>query len=74
MMAGWAWQGGLPPADDDPLVLYRYEVRKRSSRQLEKATYDEMPFCCLAADAHPDHDTFAVFRQEHLSTLGWLVY
>jgi hypothetical protein len=45
-------------------------VGKRSSRQLEKATYDEVPFRYLAGNQHPDHDTIATFRKEHLASLG----
>jgi transposase len=52
------------------LILYGYCVGKRSSRQLEKATYDEVPFRYLAGNQHPDHDTIATFRKEHLASLG----
>jgi hypothetical protein len=52
------------------LILYGYCVGKRSSRQLEKATYDEVPFRYLAGNQHPDHDTIAAFRKEHLASLG----
>ena len=44
------------------LILYGYCVGKRSSRQLEKATYDEVPFRYLAGNQHPDHDTPADWR------------
>jgi transposase len=52
------------------LILYGYCVGKRSSRQLEKATFDEVPFRYLAGNQHPDHDTIAAFRKEHLASLG----
>jgi len=54
------------------LLLYAYCVGKPSSRQIEKATYDEVAFRYLAADQHPDHDTIASFRQRHLTSLAGL--
>jgi len=54
------------------LLLYAYCVGKPSSRQIEKATYDEVAFRYLAADQHPDHDTIASFRQRHLEQLEGL--
>lgn len=54
------------------LLLYGYCVGKRSSRQIEKATYDEVAFRYLAADQHPDHDTLAAFRKQHLEALAGL--
>ena len=54
------------------LLLYAYCVGQPSSRQIEKATYDEVAFRYLAADQHPDHDTIASFRQQHLQRLAGL--
>jgi len=54
------------------LLLYAYCVGKPSSRQIEKATSDDLAFRYLSADQHPDHDTIAAFRQEHLEALGGL--
>lgn len=54
------------------LLLYGYCIGKRSSRQIEKATYDEVAFRYLAADQHPDHDTIAAFRQQHLEAVAGL--
>ncbi len=54
------------------VLLYAYCVGKPSSRQIEKATYDEVAFRYLAADQHPDHDTIASFRQRHVGKLGGL--
>jgi transposase len=54
------------------LLLYGYCTGKPSSRQLEKATYEEIPYRVLAANQHPDHDTIAAFRQTHLSALAAL--
>lgn len=54
------------------LLLYGYSVGITSSRAIEKATYDNIAFRYLTADQHPDHDTIAAFRQQHLDTLGGL--
>ena len=54
------------------LLLYGYCTGKPSSRQLERATYEEIPYRVLAANQHPDHDTIAAFRQTHLTTLAAL--
>jgi transposase len=54
------------------LLLYGYCIGTSSSRKLEKATYDNVAFRYLAADQHPDHDTLASFRQEHLDALAGL--
>jgi transposase len=54
------------------LLLYGYAVGVRSSRGIEKATYDDLAFRYLSADQHPDHDTIANFRQQHLSALAEL--
>ena len=52
------------------LLVYGYAVGQRSSRRIERATYDEVPFRYLAAGQHPDHDTIAAFRQTHLEELA----
>ena len=54
------------------LLLYAYCTGKPSSRQIERATYDEVPYRVLAANQHPDHDTLAAFRQTHLPALAGL--
>jgi len=54
------------------LLLYGYAIGESSSRQIEQATYDNVAFRYLAADQHPDHDTIASFRQQHLESLGRL--
>jgi transposase len=59
------------------LLLYGYciginSIGINSSRKIEKATYDNVAFRYLAADQHPDHDTLASFRQEHLNALAGL--
>jgi transposase len=54
------------------LLLYAYCVGLPSSRQIERATWESVPFRVLAADAHPDHDTIAPFRKRNLETLAGL--
>lgn len=54
------------------LLLYGYSIGITSSRAIEKATYENVPFRYLAADQHPDHDTIASFRQEHLQAFAEL--
>ena len=54
------------------LLLYGYSIGVTSSRAIERATYDNVAFRYLAADQHPDHDTIASFRQEHLEALAGL--
>src|SRR5208283_1276680 len=54
------------------LLVYAYCKGKPSSRKIEQATHEEMPYVVLAAGAHPDHDTLAAFRQRHLVALAGL--
>jgi transposase len=54
------------------VLLYGYCIGITSSRKIEKATYDNLAFRYLSADQHPDHDTLAAFRQEHLEALAGL--
>ena len=67
-----ASKGGQPPFDPQmmtSLLLYAYCVGVPSSRKIEKATYERVPFRVLTADQHPDHDTIAEFRNRHLASL-----
>jgi len=44
-----------------------------SSRAIgAEKTYEDVAFRYLAADQHPDHDTIANFRKQHLAKLGEL--
>jgi transposase len=52
------------------LLVYGYATGLTSSRRIQQATYDDVAFRYLAADQHPDHDTIAHFRQQHLDALG----
>ena len=54
------------------VLIYGYCRGVASSRRIERATYEDVAFRYLAADQHPDHDTIAAFRQEHLTPLGQL--
>jgi transposase len=56
------------------LLLYGYCTGKPSSRKIEQATYDQVPFRFLAAEQHPDHDTIANFRSRHLDDLADIFY
>ena len=61
-------KGGRPAYDPRMMVallLYGYATNVRSSRKLEQATYEQVPFRVLTADQHPDHDTIAAFRVRH---------
>jgi transposase len=54
------------------VLLYGYAVGTRSSRLIEKATYEDVAFRYLSADQHPDHDSIAEFRKVHLEALSRL--
>jgi hypothetical protein len=54
------------------LLLYGYCVGVMSSRRMEHASYDDIAFRYLCADQHPDHDTIAEFRRQHLPVLAQL--
>jgi transposase len=58
------------PAMMVKLLLYAYCLGKTSSRKIERATYEEVPFRVLSADQHPDHDVLSDFRRRHLSALA----
>jgi transposase len=68
-------QGGNPAYDPGmmtTLLIYAYCVGVVSSRKIERATYESIPFRVLTADQHPDHDTIAEFRRRHLEALAAL--
>jgi transposase len=48
------------------LLFYGYATGVFSSRQIEKATYESIPFRFIAGGLHPDHDTIANFRKTFL--------
>jgi transposase len=63
---------GYNPAMLLKLLIYGYTQGKTSSRKLERATYEEVPYRVLSGNQHPDHDSIAVFRKRHLPALGSL--
>jgi transposase len=60
------------PAMMVKLLIYGYCTGKMSSRKLEQATHDDVPFRVLSCNQQPDHDSIAGFRKRHLQELGQL--
>lgn len=60
------------PAMMVKLLIYGYCTGKMSSRKLEQATHDDVPFRVLSGNQQPDHDSIAGFRKRHLWELGRL--
>jgi len=63
------------PVGDEPyapeillgLLIYGYATGVFSSRQIERGTYESIPFRFIAGGLHPDHDTLAHFRKTFLA-------
>ncbi len=51
------------------LLFYGYATGVFSTRKIEKATYETIPFRFIAGGLHPDHDTIANFRKTFLAEL-----
>jgi len=51
------------------LLFYGYATGVFSSRKIEKATYESIPFRYVAGGQHPDHDTIANFRKTFLADI-----
>jgi len=51
------------------LLFYGYTTGVFSSRKIEQATYESIPFRFIAGGLHPDHDTIANFRKAFLSEI-----
>jgi transposase len=51
------------------LLFYGYATGVFSSRKIEKATYESLPFRFIAGNLHPDHDTLAHFRKTFLNEM-----
>jgi transposase len=51
------------------LLFYGYATGLFSSRKIEKATYESIPFRFIAGGLHPDHDTIANFRKTFLAEI-----
>ena len=54
-----------PPGMLLGLFVYGYATGMFSSRQIERATYENVAVRLLCADTHPDHDTLCTFRRKH---------
>ena len=50
-------------------MFYGYATGVFSSRKIEKATYETLPFRFVAGGLHPDHDTLANFRKTFLNEI-----
>ncbi len=71
LYARYGTHGGEPFAPEIllGLLFYGYATGVFSSRRIEQATYESLPFRFLAGDLHPDHDTIANFRKTFLAEL-----
>ena len=69
--ARYGTRGGQPYAPEILLALlfYGYATGVFSSRKIERATYETVPFRFIAGNLHPDHDTLATFRKTFLPQL-----
>jgi transposase len=67
--AYYAATGGEPidPKVLLSLLLYGYATGVFSSRKIETATYEVIPFRFIAGGLHPDHSTIAWFRKQFLA-------
>ena len=54
------------------VILYGYAIGVFSSRRLERAVIEHVPFRYLSANQLPDHKTISDFRKRHLKALGGL--
>lgn len=54
-----------PPGMMLGLLIYSYASGVFSSRQIERATYENVAVRLLCADTHPDHDTLCTFRRQN---------
>jgi transposase len=71
LYARYGSRGGEPYAPEVllGLLLYGYASGVFSSRKIERATYEAVPFRFIAGNLHPDHDTLATFRRTFLPEL-----
>ena len=63
---------GAPPYDPrllTKLLLYGYATGVYSSRRIERAVHESIPFRYLAGNQMPDHKTISEFRRIHLGAL-----
>ena len=68
----YAPRGGEPYAPEIllGLLFYGYASGIFSSRKIEQATYESIPFRYIAGGLHPDHDTIAHFRKTFLPQIA----
>ena len=52
-----------PPRMLLSLLAYSYATGTFSSRQIERASYENLPVRFICANTHPDHDTLCTFRR-----------
>jgi hypothetical protein len=73
--ARYALRGGQPYAPEIllGLLFYGYATGTFSTRKIERATSETIPFRFIAGNLHPDHDTLATFRKTFLPELKELV-
>jgi transposase len=71
LYAHYGSRGGEPYAPEVllGLLFYGYATGVFSSRKIERATYEAVPFRFIAGNQHPDHDTLATFRRTFLLEL-----
>ena len=71
LYARYGTRGGEPYAPDVlvGLLFYGYATGVFSSRKIERATIETVPFRYIAGNLHPDHDTIAAFRKTFLPEL-----
>jgi transposase len=69
--AGYAPLGGIAFAPEIllGLLFYGYATGVFSSRKIERATHENIPFRFIASGLHPDHDTIANFRKTFLAEI-----
>jgi transposase len=65
-------RAGYHPAMMVALLIYAYCIGKPSSRRIERATHEDVAFRVISGNQHPDHDSIAAFRTQHLDALAGL--
>jgi len=70
MLAMRRWRGvAFAPEILLGLLFYGYATGVFSSRKIERATHESIPFRFIASGLHPDHDTIANFRKTFLAEI-----
>jgi transposase len=66
--AAYGAEGGIAIAPEILLSLLfdGYATGVFSSREIERATHESIPFRFIAGNLHPDHDAIAAFRRRFL--------